>query len=283
MIFSIFLIGFCIYFIYYFANKSKMDKKNTEKKNTEKKQVDEEQRLTTLARTTDDPKMFLKICREIDLDESIFQEALDRFRDKDFLYSVAGGIWRGTHYCIPGNITHTAWMKLVQIARTTNDPNEFLRISETGHLDSSIIEDAMDRFRDNDFLYTVAVSRRKNSRLKIDNPDIPRMALDRITDREMLWKIAINDPEWGDAIGHLNEEQKARFYEERELIYKDRCRHGQHDWVIISYTDTHNEESDIRGYEEVRQCRHCGRKESVDNSDAYGSKITVQDPGKYGS
>ena len=50
MIFSILLIGFCIYFIYYFANKSKIDKKNAEKK-----QLNEEHRLTTLPRTTDDP------------------------------------------------------------------------------------------------------------------------------------------------------------------------------------------------------------------------------------
>lgn len=194
------------------------------------------ERLTQIAKGTNDPETLLKINSTVKLDNSTLESAAKRMKPEDV----------------------------------------FLKIAPKIPLDDSILENAAGQIHDKWILSDIAENYRYSSSIRT-------AALDRITDRDLLYAIAVANPDNNLYSDRLDEEQKVRFYEVRERIYEDRCRHGKHDWVTISNETTHNEESDIRGHDEVRRCRICGRKELIEHSDAYGPRTTVLDPGKYDS
>lgn len=201
------------------------------------------------------------------------------------------------------DVKNTAKERLSQIAKETDNPDTLLRINSIIKLDESTVENAAKRMKPEDVIRKItpkfnlddsilenAVRQVRDENILAEiagnysfSSSIRTGALDRITDRDLLYAAAINHPDDNLFADYLDEEQKSRFYEERDRIYKDRCRHGKHDWVIVSQETTHNEESDIRGYDEIRRCRICGRTEAIDHSDAFGSRTRILDPGKYDS
>lgn len=214
-------------------------------------------------------------------------------------------------------ISEAAKDRLRELAETVSDADLFLRIRSVCGLDVSVFSRAAERFSPEDLLlkaapvfdtddpaceaalehiwdekilaeiigknYGMTIRRKALSRITdpellyqiaLDNPEWVD-ALDRIKDRDQLYAIALAHPDCKEAVGRLDMEQIARFG-------MDCCRKGIHDWEVIDRSDTTNEELDIRGYQIKSRCRRCGRVELKDHDDVHGTEIVVLNRGLFG-
>ena len=188
----------------------------------------------------------------------------------------------------------TAEKRLIEIAKTTTDPDVFVIIANKFDIENSFRVNLEERFSHEDILLRIrsktyipasacesAIEQIQDEKTlaeayeKIEYSEETRSKiLEKITDRDIIYSLALNNPDQKDVVSRLEEEQLSRFG-------MDCCRNGHHDWELIEDRDTTNEELDIRGYYEVYRCRRCRRTESERYDDARGTKKKVIDPGLF--
>ena len=193
-------------------------------------------------------------------------------------------------------VREAAENRLTELVKTTTDPDEFVRIAlkldnrDSFHVDlterfspedllkiktkmyipDSIVEAAAEQVHDQKILaetYENIIAFRETELIR-------HKILEKITDRDVIYSLALNHPEWVNVVSRLDEDQKSRFG-------MDCCRNGHHDWEVET-DDNYNEELDIRGYIQTRRCRRCGRTVIRDHDDAHGTTEEVTYPGLFG-
>ena len=223
-------------------------------------------------------------------------------------------------YAEQGNdagISEAAKDRLRELSDTVSDADLFLRIHSVCGLDLSVFSRAAGRFSPEDLLLKAAPV------FDTDDPaceaalehiwdekilaeiigknygmTIRRKALSRITDPELLYQIALDNPDWADALDRIKDREQLYAIalahpdcrevterldaEQRRLLGMDCCKNGHHDWEVIEQSDTTNEELDIRGYQIKSRCRRCGRVELKDHDDVHGTEIVVLNQGLFG-
>ena len=186
----------------------------------------------------------------------------------------------------------TAEKRLIELAKTTTDLDDFIRIALKFDNDNSFHANLAGRFSPRELLdiksrlyipdsvcetaigqindeQTLAEAYEK---IKYSEPFRARI-LEKITDRDIIYSLAVNNPDQKDVVSHLDKEQLSSFG-------MDCCRNGHHDWEY-EQIDTTNEEWDIRGYIQTRRCRRCGRTVVRDHDDAHGTTEEVTSPGLF--
>ena len=184
--------------------------------------------------------------------------------------------------------------RLIELGRTTEDPDVFVRIARKTENDAALYENFTGRFSPETILLEIrpeigvsdeitepALEQIRDEKILAEifakntyAENIRLKALERITDRDLLYSLAVSFPERRDLVSRLDAEQLRGFG-------MDCCRNGHHDWETET-EDTTNEELDIRSYIMVRRCRRCGRTVVKDHDDVYGTTEEVTVPGLFG-
>lgn len=183
--------------------------------------------------------------------------------------------------------------RLLELVRETTDPDDFVRIALKYNNPGSFHVNIAERFSPEELLLEI------RPRMYIPDPvceaaleqindentlaeayekmdysiEIRGKVLEKITDRDLIYSLAVNHPDREDVVSRLDAEQLRTFG-------MDCCKHGHHDWEIKT-EDTTNEELDIRSYYQVRRCRRCGRTITKDYDAVYGTEEEVTDPGLF--